>query len=143
MRFCFFCCLDRWTKSGRKWPAKILKKTCKKISFFIFFRHINCIRKKSSETTPGGGRKKIEKNFKNVTFLFFFCILNLQDKKTFKYAIWTKTRTSKNPGNGAGNTLTTISSYFIKTIPDCVWEKRKRFDCIVKQEKSKKNERER
>lgn len=138
MRFCFFCCLDRWTKSGRKWPAKILKKTCKKISFFIFFRHINCIRKKSSETTPGGGRKKIEKNFKNVTFLFFFCILNLQDKKTFKYAIWTKTRTSKNPGNGAGNTLTTISSYFIRTIPDCVWEKRKRFGCIVKQEKNKK-----
>ena len=138
MRFCFFLLFGQMDKERKKMASKNTKKDLQKNFFFYFFRHINCIRKKSSETTPGGGRKKIKKNFKNVTFLFFFCILNLQDKKTFKYAIWTKTRTSKNPGNGAGNTLTTISSYFIRTIPDCVWKKRKRFGCIVKQEKSKK-----
>lgn len=138
MRFCFFCCLDRWTKSGRKWPAKILKKTCKKISFFYFFRHINCVRKKSLKQHMEAAEKRLKKIFKNVTFFIFFLHIKSVREKTFKYAIWTKTRTSKNPGNGAGNTLTTISSYFIRTIPDCVWEKRKRFGCIVKQEKSKK-----
>lgn len=94
-------------------------------------------------TKEDGQQKKLKRLAKKISFFYFFRHIKSVRQKIFKYAIWTKTRTSKNPGNGAGNTLTTISSYFIRTIPDCVWEKRKRFDCIVKQEKSKKNERER
>ena len=71
MRFCFFVV---WAdeKKRKKMASKNTKKDLQKISFFIFFRHINCARKKTSETTHGDGRKKIEKEILKTLHFYFF-----------------------------------------------------------------------
>lgn len=45
MRFCFFAVWADERKTEENGQQKYLKGLAKKISFFYFFRHINCARK--------------------------------------------------------------------------------------------------
>lgn len=45
MRFCFFVVWTEERRTKEDGQQKKLKRLAKKISFFYFFRHINCARK--------------------------------------------------------------------------------------------------